>query len=345
MSASWLASSTFYALFLVFGELQARSARERMFEALLQKDIAWYDTRKGGVAALLPTIQMQIRDLQLSTSSPFGQGVQEAATFLGAFGVAMYFAWDLTLVTISTMPLIYLLTAFSSNRLSKHESAQSAALQNALKYLTSALSSIETVKCFNGERSELSRYTSAISRAGILYNRVANVRSAQIGILQFFGASIFVQGFWYGSYLVSSGRRNPGQIVTAFYAASMAVTSLTSFMPQFIIIQKGRIAGARLRSIMDHISGDGFLEEAVGHERPGRCAGDIEFRKVRAAEPKPLLQLTHKGVLRVPDTPRPARAQTSLDILPCGRDHIRRWQKRFRQKHVEPTSRPLLQAL
>ena len=51
-SGSWLFNSVAFFLWHTFGELQAQSARERLFNALLKHDIAWYDTRKDGVGAL-----------------------------------------------------------------------------------------------------------------------------------------------------------------------------------------------------------------------------------------------------------------------------------------------------
>jgi ATP-binding cassette subfamily B (MDR/TAP) protein 1 len=57
-SVNWMANSIYFFFFLTFGELQARSARNRIFDALMSKDMAWYDTRETGTAALLPAIQM-----------------------------------------------------------------------------------------------------------------------------------------------------------------------------------------------------------------------------------------------------------------------------------------------
>lgn len=54
---SWLGNSLYFAAFVTFGEMQARSARERIFGALLNKDMAWYDTQDTGVAAFLPAMQ------------------------------------------------------------------------------------------------------------------------------------------------------------------------------------------------------------------------------------------------------------------------------------------------
>lgn len=57
-SLSWIANSFYFFFFLTFGELQARSARNKIFDALIRKDMAWYDTRETGIAAFLPAIQM-----------------------------------------------------------------------------------------------------------------------------------------------------------------------------------------------------------------------------------------------------------------------------------------------
>ena len=57
-SLNWLANSIYFVMFLTFGELQARSARDMIFNALLRKDMEWYDTRESGIAAFLPAVQM-----------------------------------------------------------------------------------------------------------------------------------------------------------------------------------------------------------------------------------------------------------------------------------------------
>lgn len=57
-SLNWMANSFYFFFFLTFGELQARNARNRIFDALIRKDMSWYDTRETGIAAFLPAIQM-----------------------------------------------------------------------------------------------------------------------------------------------------------------------------------------------------------------------------------------------------------------------------------------------
>lgn len=54
---SWVGNSLYYTAFMTFGEMQARSARGRIFGTLLRKNMAWYDTRDTGMEAFLPAMQ------------------------------------------------------------------------------------------------------------------------------------------------------------------------------------------------------------------------------------------------------------------------------------------------
>jgi len=56
-SASGVLNAGFFALWLFFGELQACSAREELFDSMLGKDMAWYDTRKSGIETLTSRLQ------------------------------------------------------------------------------------------------------------------------------------------------------------------------------------------------------------------------------------------------------------------------------------------------
>ena len=56
-SLSGILNAGYFALWLVFGELQAKCARDRLFEDMLRKDMEWYDMRKDGVEALIQRLQ------------------------------------------------------------------------------------------------------------------------------------------------------------------------------------------------------------------------------------------------------------------------------------------------
>jgi ATP-binding cassette subfamily B (MDR/TAP) protein 1 len=55
--ANWLANTAFLALWIAFGELQANSARRDIFNTLLWKDMAWFDSQEKGISSLLVRVQ------------------------------------------------------------------------------------------------------------------------------------------------------------------------------------------------------------------------------------------------------------------------------------------------
>lgn len=229
---------------------------------------------------VLINVYRQIHDLQMAVSQPAGLALQCLVQTLGALGVAFYSSWSLTLVIIASVPIMYGVTAYLSGLLAKRAHEQSDVLQEALKHLTSAIRSIETVKCFNGERYELQRYGRVVASAGSLYNKQANFRALQLGAMQFFTLSVFFQGFWYGSHQIFEGRLNTNQVITTFWAAMMAVQGVTAFLPQYIVLQKGKVAGARLKVLVAQISQASAMSETIGHLVPAQCEGRIEFQDV-----------------------------------------------------------------
>jgi ATP-binding cassette subfamily B (MDR/TAP) protein 1 len=188
---------------------------------------------------------------------------------------------------MSTIPLLYLVQAIVAKRLSLRSHEQARKLQSALKYITTLIQNIETVKCFNGEQYELQNFTKIVGVAASLYRHVANLRSVQIGLMQFFTLSVFVQGFWYGSHLVDNGKADPGKVLTTFWAALMAISGITQVLPQFIVLQKGKMAGAKLSIVMKQISTNDQQLELQGRTMPSRCPGDIEFRHVSVSHQVP----------------------------------------------------------
>ena len=56
-AASGLLHAGYFVLWLVFGELQAKNIRERLFNGMLEKDMSWYDMRTDGIETLVSRLQ------------------------------------------------------------------------------------------------------------------------------------------------------------------------------------------------------------------------------------------------------------------------------------------------
>ena len=73
---------------------------------------------------------------------------------------------------------------------------QELEMAEASSLAVNALSSIDTVKCFNAQDSEVRQYAFAIQKAAKFYLKQALNNGLQIGFVRFILTSMFVQGFW-----------------------------------------------------------------------------------------------------------------------------------------------------
>jgi ATP-binding cassette, subfamily B (MDR/TAP), member 1 len=55
--SAWVAEFIFLSSWITFGEIQAETVRNKLFGALLDKDLKWYDLREDGIGSLLIRIQ------------------------------------------------------------------------------------------------------------------------------------------------------------------------------------------------------------------------------------------------------------------------------------------------
>ncbi len=220
----------------------------------------------------------------MATSQPLGFAMQYCVTTVTALGLAFYYSWSLTLVTLAATPITAVILSWISARMQPGIEAQIEELTKASKLVSNAISAIDTVKCFNGQDFELWQYATAVKKAAHYYFVQAKANALQIGFVRLITLGMFVQGFWYGSHLVNTGQKTPGEILTAFWACLMAAQSVEQILPQVIVLEKGRAAGATLKAQMQHMESGRKVLKMIGRTAPSFCDGDIEIRKVSVFE-------------------------------------------------------------
>ncbi|KAL7796804.1 P-loop containing nucleoside triphosphate hydrolase protein [Trichoderma ceciliae] len=281
--ANWLASAAFLSLWVIFGELQANSVRQDIFESLLSKKMAWFDSLNQGISSLLVRIQTQTRELQLATSQVFGLLVTDFIVSLASLTIAFSYSWKLTLVLLATLPISGVLMSLATRRLEPAIQAQKHDLETASKVATSSIKAIEIVKLFNGFDRELWQYHEAIRLAGKQYLIQAQCNALQMGYVAFWVIGMFVAGFWYGTVLVDGGLE-PGHVMTTFFATLSAFQGIEALLPHWLVLSKGMSAGAFLSSLSTRCD-DRTADTNSGQIKPESCIGNVDLLDVIFAYP------------------------------------------------------------
>ncbi|KAK0736033.1 P-loop containing nucleoside triphosphate hydrolase protein [Apiosordaria backusii] len=280
----WLFSSIDIALWVVSGELRARTTREVMFGALLRKTAGWYDLRGEGVWALLVQVQTQTRELQLATSQTLGFLVCDVLVFVACFIVAFVFSWKLTLVLLATgVPSAVILWGIS-RFLDPAIEGQKRELAEAAKHATAATTSIDLVKVYNAADQEAFQFISAIRRSAKYYSRQVLCNCGQMSYIKMWMIMLFVVGFYFAVVLVGRGDLTPGNALTTFYAALSAFKSLETLGPEWLILAKGMQAAQLLKNVAGQEANE-KLDKNNGWKKPSGCTGDIKMTNVSFAYP------------------------------------------------------------
>jgi ATP-binding cassette subfamily B (MDR/TAP) protein 1 len=221
----------------------------------------------------------QIRELQLAASQPLGMLLYQFISIIASVGTAIYFSWKLALVILATVPLTVMALAAFSRGVGDAIEGQKQELSKASKCVNTAITSIDTVKVYNGQEQEVWRYASTVGGASNYYLIQAKSNALQFGIVKFAMVGLFVVGFWYGLYLLTKGL-NSGNIATTFFSCLAAVQAIEVVLPQLLVISKGISAGGNLKTIMSDIESGRNTRNMTGGCQPQTCSGDIEVNDV-----------------------------------------------------------------
>ncbi|KAK3376904.1 P-loop containing nucleoside triphosphate hydrolase protein [Lasiosphaeria ovina] len=283
--AMWLFSGLDIAVWVVTGELRARTARNIIFSSLLRKTAEWYDSRAHGMSSLMIGIQTQTRELQMATSQTLGFLVCDVFVFTACLIVAFYYSYRLTLVMLATGVPSALILWLVSRFLDPAIEAQKRELAQATKHAAAATTAIDLVKVYNGADHEAFRFMAAIRRSARYYARQVLCNCAQMAYIKLWMIMLFVVGFYFAVVLVSWHQITPGDALTTFYAALIAFQSIEALGPQWLVLAKGMAAGMLLETLVSELQGGQQVDKITGLRRPATCFGDVQMENVSFAYP------------------------------------------------------------
>ncbi len=280
-TCSW----AFIFLWMFIGELQSFRARSQVLRTLIGTPISWFDLQDEGKAGLCLRIYRQLEDFQIGNSQPLGFVVQSLLTCVFSLGVALWKSWSLTLVILASTPFVVTIAALCSRRCQTHIENEKLYLSEASSVVQRVAEAINTVKAFNAEAQEYESFGEFTLLALNAYTKLARVIAIQQGLIRFFVLAMFVQGFWFGTFLLRKNMVAPGDILTVFYSCLTAVESLSNLSPQVIVLEKGKSAGQSLVSFQhDNLQYNKRYSE-TSDKPPRSCRGDIEFKNVTFSYP------------------------------------------------------------
>jgi ATP-binding cassette subfamily B protein len=253
--------------------------RERVYECIMQQEIAFFDERRTG--ELTSRLSSDTTMLRNAVTVDLTLIVREVV--LAAGGIALLF-WSeprLTLLMLAIVPPGAVLAVYMSRRIARLSRDVQDALGDAGSVAQETIAGIRTVRAFTGEASALASYGRAVQRSFTLSKHRARSAALLSALTFFSGYAAISTVIWYGGRLVVSERMTVGTLVMFVIYSMIVAFSLASIGERWAAISSARGAAERVFGLIDRRPA---VDEGGG-ARPATVRGRVELCGVGFAYP------------------------------------------------------------
>lgn len=230
---------------MVTGERQAARIRGLYLKTILRQDVAFFDkeTNTGEVVGRMSGDTVLIQD---AMGEKVGKFLQLIATFIGGFVIAFIKGWLLTLVMLSTLPLLVVSGATMAVTIGRMASRGQTAYAKAAHVVEQTIGSIKTVASFTGEKQAVSSYSKYLVeayKAGVHEGSIAGLGLGTVMFVIFGGYALAV---WFGAKMIMEHGYNGGTVINVIIAVLTASMSLGQASPSLNAFAAGQAAAYKM---------------------------------------------------------------------------------------------------
>ncbi|MBA0834357.1 hypothetical protein Goarm_006717 [Gossypium armourianum] len=267
---------------MVTGERQAARIRGLYLKTILRQDIAFFDveTNTGEVVARMSGDTVLIQD---AMGEKVGKVLQLLSTFFGGFTIAFVKGWLLTLVMLSSIPLLVISGATMAVIISKMATRGQTAYAQAATVVEQTIGSIRTVASFTGEKQAISNYNKFLATAyksGVHEGTAAGLGLGVVLLIIFCSYSLAV---WFGGKMILEKGYTGGEVVNVIIAVLTGSMSLGQASPCMSAFAAGQAAAFKMFKTINR------KPEIDPYDMSGKVLedihGDVELRDVYFSYP------------------------------------------------------------
>ncbi|KAJ1425598.1 P-loop containing nucleoside triphosphate hydrolase [Sesbania bispinosa] len=289
---SGLAAFLQVTCWMVTGERQAARIRGLYLKTILRQDVAFFDkeTNTGEVVGRMSGDTVLIQD---AMGEKVGKFLQLIATFIGGFVIAFVKGWLLTVVMLSTLPLLVVSGAAMAFIIGRMASRGQTAYAKAAHVVEQTIGSIRTVASFTGEKQAVSSYSKFLVdayKSGVHEGSIAGVGLGTVMFVIFCGYALAV---WFGAKMIMEKGYNGGIVINVIIAVLTASMSLGQASPSMSAFAAGQAAAYKMFQTIER------KPEIDAYDPNGKILediqGEIELRDVYFSYPARPEELIFNG--------------------------------------------------
>ena len=251
--------------------------RVKLFTAILQKDIGWFDNKDRAPGILTNIITEEVSAINGLTTESLGVAVEAGLGLFFSCLICFIFAWQLAIIVTVTSPLL-VLGGLGMSKLQFNQKTVEDSYKQANALLNDIIMNYRTVISFGEKNMQfiLDKYSELL-----VIPHLANIKRSHISGLYFAYSTsirfIFIAFVFYiAAVFVANYGLNPESVFTGIYVAFVGAIGSGVSMSQMPSLSKAKQAA---RTVI------GIIEEptAIDPKQPGNnvaLKGCIEFKNI-----------------------------------------------------------------
>ncbi|CAL8990978.1 unnamed protein product [Prunus brigantina] len=267
---------------MVTGERQASRIRSLYLKTILRQDVGFFD-KEINTGEIVGRMSGDTVLIQEAMGEKVGTFIQLIATFVGGFVIAFVKGWLLTLVMLSSLPLLVLSGAVMGILISKMASSGQTAYSVAATVVEQTIGSIRTVASFTGEKQAIANYNNSLIKA--YYSGVQEGLASGFGMgsVMLIMMCSYALAIWFGGKMILEKGYTGGEVINVVFAVLTGSMSLGQASPCLSAFAAGQAAAYKMFETIDR-NPEIDASDTNGQQLHD-IRGDIELRDVYFSYP------------------------------------------------------------
>lgn len=256
------------------GQVIIKDIRVRLYKHLLKLRLKFFDNTPIG-----RLVTRNISDIE-TLADVFSEGIAaivgDLLQLVTILAVMFYIDWKLTLVSLSTLPLMIISTYVFKEKIKVTFNDVRNAVSNLNSFLQEHITGMNIVQIFNREQREYDKFKSINKEHAAAHIRSVLYYSIYFPvaeIIQAIGIGLVV---WYGAVGVLGMDMQIGVLISFIMYLQLFFRPIRMIADRFNTLQMGVVSSSRIFKLLD--SKDNIANE--GSQKPEKIKGHIQLQNV-----------------------------------------------------------------
>ena len=274
-------------LMIYAGQNMMHDLRMQLFGHVQRMSLSFFD--RNPVGRLVTRLTNDIQNLDEMFSSVVMTLLKDAVLLGGILVILFHLHWNLTLVTLSVVPLIILLFRVFGVQVRAAFRDIRAKLARINATLNEYLSGIRVIQIFRQEKETLRRFRDLNHGYYLSTLRQITIQAVFFPCIELLATTTTALLLWYGGHQVLTDRLSLGALVIFISYLRMFFGPIRDISQKYSIMQSAMASAERIFLLLDQQEQEEYI---VTGAQPPEVRGEIEFRNVSFSyrEDEPVLQ-------------------------------------------------------